>query len=596
MKIDLVAISQNTIATILFISTILPFFLNIIVFFLNRYFLPQLTVISLALQTTFLGLLVLGVTMPLHQEWNWFSPAYSLKPLTLGVYLDSNNLLTGILVAFISTLVSFYSRAYMAQQPLRYWLFLSLFVAGMQLFIFAPNLIQTYLGWEILGISSFFLIGFWHHQKENARAAIASFWLNRIGDAFLLIAILIFYFYMPQLRIPILEPPPLPTSTGWFRIALVGIIIGALTKAAQFPFQIWLPWAMAGPTPISALMHAATLVAAGILLLLRFYPLFPSFLLETLFFIGLISALSGAIAACTLTDAKKILAFSTISQLGIMVMALGLESPTCAYAHFLSHALFKAGLFLAVGAWVHLLHSLPPPSTNFHFDAQDISSLGGFRKIFPFFSILFILLLANLIGLPLTAGGITKSHFATLIFEKCDSKNFFTCFLNLSAILFLFLLTAFYATRLYLLICEGSPKWKQFFFSKDSFSIPILSFPLAIVLPVAALSFLSILIPYFLSYLTPIQTSVSSKSTILTNTSMLLGVGMAIFLFQKNKLIHPWGKNFSEVAQNHFFLPKTLYWLILQVGFFLSKGIFFFEAYILDKIYIFSAAICNTIS
>jgi NADH-quinone oxidoreductase subunit L len=530
-----------------------------------------------------LGLAPLFFQAPCQILFPWFSLSSEFS-IVLGLAINLPNLITGILVAAISLLSGLFSWVYMAKEAARYWAFLSLFAAGMQIFVFAPTLIQTYLGWELLGISSFFLIGFWFTKQENARAAINAFWVNRIGDVFLLSGILLFYFYAPSLSFPIGEVPKSFSLSPLIIVALAGVALAGLTKAAQFPFQVWLPWAMAGPTPISALMHAATLVAAGVLLLLRFYPLFPSFLLDFLFGVGLVSALSGALIACCHADAKKILAFSTISQLGLMVMALGLGGGQQAYVHFFTHALFKAGLFLALGSLVYALHRRQE-AVGLYFDPQLLANLGGLRKLQPAFTLVWCILLANLIGLPFTGGGYSKSAIAELVFARFQSSSLPDGLFLVIGIGAVFGLTAFYATRLYLLICEGKARTEI-----EDNQERALTFAKLLVFPVLVLALASLGAPYVLSYFFPIEEGAKQGyASALSFFTIGLGLLTAILLFRKQKLEAPLGKTFSIWAMNHFYFPHILYNIFIKKSIIFSKFLFFIEENILDKSLVFGA-------
>jgi NADH-quinone oxidoreductase subunit L len=562
------------------ISFFLPLFLSILCFIRNPKSVPRFTLLGLGGHLLCLSLAPLFFETPSRFLFQWFSLSPQF-PIVLGLTIDATNLTTGILVAAISGLVGLFSWVYMAKEAVRYWVFLSLFVAGMQTFVFAPTLIQTYLGWELLGISSFFLIGFWFTKQDNARAAINAFWVNRIGDVFLLLGIVLFYFYGPTLIFPIIDESQSLASSTWLTVALAGVALAGLTKAAQFPFQVWLPWAMAGPTPISALMHAATLVAAGVLLLIRFYPLFPSFILEFLFGVGFVSALSGALIACCHADAKKVLAFSTISQLGLMVMALGLGGSTHAYAHFFTHAIFKAGLFLALGSLVYALHQWQE-RVGLHFDSQLLSNLGGLRKLEPIFTAFWCILLANLMGLPFTAGGYSKSAIAALVWVRYDSGSLPGGFFSLIGILILFSLTAFYVTRLYLLICEGKGWARRWDNEEKTFT-----FPRLLIFPVFFLALISFLVPYFLPHLFYIEGS-GARWYVSALSLFTIGIGSisAVLLFRKQKLDAPLGKKFNGWAINHFYLSGIFYSIFIKTSLFFSNFLYFIEKNIVDKFFI----------
>ncbi|MBX3102025.1 MAG: NADH-quinone oxidoreductase subunit L, partial [Bacteroidetes bacterium] len=317
-----------------------------------------------------------------------------------GFRWDSLSLTLVVLVSVIALCVGVFSLYYMQRQPPRYWGYLGLFAASMLGLALSPNLLQLFVCWELVGFSSFLLISY-YRTAEASRAAPLAFWTNRIGDAGLLAGMLLLWVQQGH--------------TGWDELQLQGswvpllLFCGTLAKSAQFPLQVWLPAAMAGPTPASALIHAATMVAAGVFLLLRTFPVFTPDALQVVAWIGVVTALLAALAAFRQTDLKRLLAFSTISQLGYMVAAVGLGAWQAAYFHLLTHAVFKAALFLGAGVLIHELGHAWQGSR----DPQDMRHMGGLARRLPFTAASMILAAAALAGLPLTAGFLSKEAILT---------------------------------------------------------------------------------------------------------------------------------------------------------------------------------------
>lgn len=285
----------------------------------------------------------------------------------------------------------------------RYFGLLGFFTFSMLGLVMSSNLLLTFCFWELVGFSSYRLIGHWYEKREAARASTKAFLINKAGDLGFLIGLMILWSISGNLEILSLAQ----VSSSWLTTAGICIFIGVIGKSAQFPLFNWLPDAMEGPTPVSALIHAATMVAAGVFLLVRIEPVFTPDCLVLISVIGSITAIAGALGALFQFDIKRILAYSTISQLGFMVMAIGSGATEGGYLHLLHHAFFKAGLFLGAGSIIHAIHQA---QHHMHgaIDAQDIRNLGGLRKKLPITFLGFIICSAALAGLPLTSGFLSK--------------------------------------------------------------------------------------------------------------------------------------------------------------------------------------------
>ena len=328
---------------------------------------------------------------------------------SLSFWLNNIAVLLLCIVTFVSFLVHLYSLEYMKGEKgfARYYSFLGLFTLSMVGIVLADSLLTIFIFWELVGFSSYLLIGFWYNKESAAKASLKAFLVNRIGDAGFLIALMIIWskagtFNLIELKTILSISQP----DVWWTIAGFGVLSGVIGKSAQFPLQIWLPDAMEGPTPVSALIHAATMVAAGIYLLARIYVLFDPVVLDVIAVIGALTAFMGAVAALTQTDIKRVLAFSTISQLGYMVLGMGVGAYGAALFHLTTHAFFKACLFLSAGAIIHALHEAQKDGN--HFDAQDMRFMGGLRKKMPITFAAFSISALALAGVPFFSGFLSK--------------------------------------------------------------------------------------------------------------------------------------------------------------------------------------------
>lgn len=357
-----------------------------------------------------------------------------------------------MVVNVVSLLVHLYSLGYMAgdRDIRKYFSVLGFFTFSMNMLVLADNILMLFFFWELVGFSSYLLIGHYRERPEAGQAARKAFIVNRIGDALFIIGLMIIWanagtFDISQLKM--LEPQP------WFIAASLCLFGGVAGKSAQFPLFTWLPDAMEGPTPVSALIHAATMVAAGIFLLIRLRELFI-FSGYIVALVGLATAVVGAFAAIWQNDIKRVLAYSTISQLGLMVMCFGAGFHTQALLHLFTHAFFKAGLFLAAGSIIHTLHQASHEA-KIEFDVQDIRLLGGLRNYLPKTFIVFIITGAALVGLPLTSGFVSKEVMLNALwFSDHDLHMLFVVgFMSTS------LLTAIYITRTIKLIFFGASRW-----------------------------------------------------------------------------------------------------------------------------------------
>ena len=360
-----------------------------------------------------------------YQTFDWFTVGQFT--FQIGFLLDKLSAIMLVVVSLVTLLVNVFSIEYMKHDEgkKRYFAFLGLFAFSMYGIILSSNLFLTFCFWELVGFASYLLIGFWHQEIEPPKASFKAFMVNRVGDAGFLIALFVLFTYFKTFELPILSQYfyynniSLPNSV--FTILGLGLFLGAVGKSAQFPLQTWLPDAMAGPTPVSALIHAATMVAAGVFMLIRVYPMLSPDVLDVIAYTGAITAFMGAFAAFAQHDIKKVLAFSTISQLGYMMVAIGTNSPEAAFFHLTAHAFFKAGLFLCAGTIIHALHEQYKDATDF--DAQDMNNMGGLRVKIPYTFIAYSVCMLALCGLPFFSGYFSKEAIITSAFLKAELKS-----------------------------------------------------------------------------------------------------------------------------------------------------------------------------
>ncbi len=356
-------------------------------------------------------------TLQLNFTWVDLHDAPGIGPLkiVLGFGIDNLAAVMLVVVTLISTLVHFFSIGYMHDDVryARYFGFLGLFSFSMLLIVLANNLFLLYVGWELVGISSYLLIGHWYEKKSASNAAIKAFITNRIGDVGFFIGMAILFttfktFNLQEIFAGIASGTLPYGSQPWLTAAGVLIFCGAVGKSAQFPLHVWLPDAMEGPTPVSALIHAATMVAAGVYLVARTFPLMTGDALMVIAYIGAITAFISATIAIAQNDIKKVLAYSTISQLGYMIMGLGVGAYTAGFFHLVTHAMFKAGLFLGSGSVIHAMHNALHHQQDHTTDAQDIRNMGGLRKYLPVTFWTFVIYTLAISGVPFTSGFLSK--------------------------------------------------------------------------------------------------------------------------------------------------------------------------------------------
>jgi NADH-quinone oxidoreductase subunit L len=391
-----------------------------------------------------------GVESYLYEAQLVLGPIGEGVNIEAGVRIDGLAVLMFLLVTFVSLMVQVYSTGYMHGDP-RYTYFfflLSLFTASMLLLVIANNLLQMLIGWELVGVCSFLLIGFWWEERKNSTAANKAFLTTKFGDVGLMVGVIAMYAQFRTFNIGEIiaavgdgvQAGGEPLQMGMLTFALLSLFLGAVGKSAQFPLHTWLPDAMAGPTPVSALIHAATMVTAGVFLIARLYPVFhaSATAVTVIAVIGGITLISAGLLAVVQDDLKKVLAYSTVSQLGYMVAALAF-SYTAGIFHLFTHGFFKALLFLGAGSLIHAVHS------------NNMSDMGGLRKAMPATFLTFTIGSLALMALPPLAGFWSKDEVLVGAFEAGGYTG------NLILILGVIggFVTAFYMTRTLYLVFAG---------------------------------------------------------------------------------------------------------------------------------------------
>jgi len=394
---------------------------------------------------------------------NWFTIGET--SFKVGILLNNLSTLMLFLVPTVALPVHIYSRAYMHGDAgiHRYWMYLSLFCFAMLGLVIMDSLLLMYVFWELVGFASYLLIGFWFTRETAVQANKKAFLVNRIGDLGFLIGLAILFTHFKTLNLidlfgdngliyqstiaqglwisPVNSLPQI-----WLTIAGLAFFLAAMAKSAQFPLHVWLPDAMEGPTSVSSLIHAATMVAAGVFLLATVFPLFNESALLFIAIIGTITAALAAYFALGQYDIKRILAFSTISQLGFMMVGIGIGTWDAALFHLTTHAFFKCLLFLSVGAVIHEMAHLKEHS-HLDFDPQDLRNMGGLRQYMPKTFVLMSIASLALAGFPLTSGYLSKDSIVISSFEWAISKGNLYLIIPISLIL-VSILTAFYIGRL----------------------------------------------------------------------------------------------------------------------------------------------------
>lgn len=522
--------------------------------------------------------------IPYNFTWLAFSETLVIS---MGILLDPISAMMLVVISTVSLMVHIYSLGYMKGEPgfQRFYAFLSLFTFSMLGLVLATNIFQMYIFWELVGLSSFLLIGFYYQKPSAVAAAKKAFIVTRFADFGFLIGILIISYYTGTFDFGILTNPetsPIASITGisFMGISVVSwamflIFIGGAGKSAMMPFHIWLPDAMEGPTPVSALIHAATMVVAGVYLVARLFVVYHLFAVDVqtlIAWIGGITSLVAAIIAITQIDIKRVLAFSTLSQIGYMMMSLGVSGYggeegvgyMASMFHLFTHAMFKALLFLGAGSVIHAVHS------------NNMTDMGGLRKFMPITRITFLIACLTIAGMPFLSGFYSKDEILAATFEH-NMPLFVIGF-------FVAGLTAFYMFRLYFNIFWGE--------DREYHHTPHES-PLIMTIPLMILAFASISSGYlpFGKFITADKLPLSLHiNPYIAGSSVFIGlVGIALaWVLYKHKSDLPdrlaaRAGRFYTAALNKFYFDELYLFVTKKILFNLvSRPIAWFDRNVID--------------
>ena len=450
--------------------------------------------------------LILSLSLLINMFMNW-DPNFSHEAtmswidlgafkIELGFWVDNITIVMLVVVALISSMTHIFSLEYMKGDIRynRYYAYLGLFTFSMNGIVLANNLMSLYIFWELVGVSSYLLIGHWFEKHSAADASKKAFLTNRVGDIGFFIGIMLLFTAIGSFNFQELFTGVSQGMIGGTLLTLagVGLFMGAVGKSSQFPLHIWLPDAMEGPTPVSALMHAATMVAAGVYLTVRLFPLFSPEALTIIAYVGGFTALFAASIAITQNDIKKVLAYSTVSQLGYMILAVGVGNYVAAFFHLLTHAMFKACLFYGSGSVIHAMHHSLHDLHDHDTDPQDMRNMGGFKSKMPITNWTMTIATLAIAGVPFFSGFLSKDAIlaGTLAFAQYHPQHFILPVFGFGAAA----ITAFYMFRLIFMTFHGEPKMPTVF--KGIHESPkVMTFPLVLL---AGLSFfIFYTLPYF---------------------------------------------------------------------------------------------------
>jgi len=512
-----------------------------------------------------------GVYQTFTQKTVWMNFTDTLH-IDMGVLIDPISVMMLVVVSTISLMVHIYSRGYMKGDEgyTRFFAFLSLFTFSMYGLVLATNLFQIYIFWELVGVSSFLLIGYYYTKPSAVAAAKKAFIVTRFADLGFLIGILIIGFYTGTYDFETLNNPEGAAILNWasgsfmglsiLTWALILIFIGGAGKSAMFPLHIWLPDAMEGPTPVSALIHAATMVVAGVFLVARLFPMYyfveDGFALKVVAFVGAFSSLFAAVIAITQTDIKRVLAFSTMSQLGYMMLALGVSGYDghegigymASMFHLFTHAMFKALLFLGAGSVIHAVHS------------NYLKDMGGLRKYMPVTNITFLIAALAIAGVPPFAGFWSKDEILAAAFEQNKLIYFVGVFVAG--------LTAFYMFRIYFGIFWGK---------ETKYKHPPHESPVSMTFPLMVLAFLSIVVGFipFSEFITAdkagFEAHLNYPLAAVAVGVGLIGIGLAYVFYKKENDL---AERFS-IAFGFFYIWTFHKFYFDEIYLFVTKKILF---------------------
>jgi NADH-quinone oxidoreductase subunit L len=522
--------------------------------------------------------------IPFDMEWLHFTDALHIN---LGILLDPISVMMLVVITTVSFMVNIYSLGYMADEKgfQRYYAFLSLFTFSMLGLVVATNIFQMYIFWELVGVSSYLLIGFYYTKPTAVLAAKKAFIVTRFADMFFLIGILVLSFYTQTFDFGILTTGGGSVFASTVGVSFLGvsvmtwamalIFIGGAGKSAMFPLHIWLPDAMEGPTPVSALIHAATMVVAGVYLVARLFPIYFGYAPEVLHgiaYIGAFTALFSAIIACVQTDIKRVLAFSTISQIGFMMVGLGVSSMggheglgyMASMFHLFTHAMFKALLFLGAGSVIHQVHS------------NEMNHMGGLRKYMPITNITFLIACLAIAGIPPFSGFFSKDEILAAAFE-------FTPWLGATMTLIAGI-TAFYMFRLYYNIFWGKEHKHQHTPHESKFAMAMpLVFLAAVTCVAGFIPFGKFVTNDHADYIIHLDYTVAGISVIVA----VLAIALATIMYRKEsetpKKMATTFAGLHKAATNKFYVDEVYIFITKKIVFNnISRPLAWFDRHVID--------------
>ena len=531
--------------------------------------------------------------IPYNFEWLPFTETLTFN---IGILLDPISVMMLIVISTVSLMVHIYSFGYMKGEKgfQRYYAFLSLFTMSMLGLVVATNIFQMYLFWELVGVSSYLLIGFYYTKPAAIAASKKAFIVTRFADLGFLIGILIYGYYGGTFGFTPDTVSLISGGASMLPLALGLMFVGGAGKSAMFPLHIWLPDAMEGPTPVSALIHAATMVVAGVYLVARMFPLFIAYapdVLHWIAYVGAFTAFYAASVACVQSDIKRVLAFSTISQIGFMIVALGVCTSADPHHgglgymdsmfHLFTHAMFKALLFLGAGSIIHAVHS------------NEMSAMGGLRKYMPITHITFLIACLAIAGIPPFSGFFSKDEILAACFQFSPVMGWIMTVIAA--------MTAFYMFRLYYGIFWGKDN------SKQSSHTPHES-PTAMTIPLIFLALVTCgagFIPFghFISsngesYTIHLDWTVAGTSIVIA----LLSIALATYMYKGSKqpVADSLQRRFSGLwtaAYHRFYIDEVYQFITHKIIFrCISKPIAWFDRHVIDGTFDFIAWAANAAS
>lgn len=528
--------------------------------------------------------------LPVSTPWNfsWLPFTESLH-IDMGIMLDPISVMMLVVISTVSLMVHIYSFGYMKGERgfQRYYAFLSLFTFSMLGLVVATNIFQMYVFWELVGVSSYLLIGFYYTKPEAIAASKKAFIVTRFADLGFLIGILLYGYYMQTFTFSPSEEQ-LMRAGMVLPLALGLMFVGGAGKSAMFPLHIWLPDAMEGPTPVSALIHAATMVVAGVYLVARMFPLFIGFAPQTLHwvaYIGMFTAFYAATVACVQSDIKRVLAFSTISQIGFMMVALGVCTSLdphegglgymASMFHLFTHAMFKALLFLGAGCVIHAVHS------------NEMSFMGGLRKYMPVTHITFLIACLAIAGIPPFSGFFSKDEILTACFRFSPVAGWIMTVIAG--------MTAFYMFRLYYCIFWGKTN-DNYAHHTPHESPVVMTLPLVILAAITVVAGWAMPFGHFVSsnghaYDIHLDTTVAATSIVVAVIAILIATWM--YAGKTQPVADMLQKKFSglhHAAYRRFFMDEVWMFVTKKIIFrCISTPLAWFDRHVIDQFMNFMA-------